>query len=135
MGAITPQGRLFTRVQERSIKSLDVIAFVEQLLTHIAGKLLILWDGAPIHKSKALKAFLSECHQKEPDRVLVERLPGYCPALNPEEGVWRYLKYEEMANVCCFHIEHLKQELVKARERLRHKKHILRACFKHAGCL
>lgn len=135
IGGITPEGRLLSRVYERSIKSEQVIAFLEQLLTQIAGKLLIVWDGAPIHKSKALQAFLSACHQKEPGRLLVERLPGYSPALNPQEGVWGYLKYVEMANVCGWNKQHLHYELVKARERLRHKKHILRACFQHAGYL
>lgn len=135
MGALTPTGRLFTKVQERSLKSPDVIGFLEYLLTKIAGKLLIIWDGAPIPRSKAIQAFLSKRHQQEPGRILVERLPGYSPALNPEEGVWRYLKYEEMANICCWNLEHLRHEFVKARERLRHKKHILRACFQHADCL
>lgn len=135
IGGITAEGRLVSRVYERSIKSQEVIAFLEQLLASIAGKLLIVWDGAPIHKSKALKTFLCACHQKEPDRLLLERLPGYSPALNPEEGVWRHLKYEEMANVCCWNIEHLRSEFIKARERLRHKKHILQACFQHAGYL
>src|SRR5690242_6169874 len=100
IGGITPQGCLFTRMYQHSIKSQQVIGFLEHLLQQIAGKLLIIWDGAPIHKSKLLQAFLSECHQKEPGRVVVQRLPGYSPALNPEEGVWRYLKYEEMANLC-----------------------------------
>lgn len=134
LGAITPQGRLFTRLHQRSIKSPEVIDFLEHLLACIAGKLLIIWDGAPIHKSKAIQAFLCECHQQEPGRLLLERLPGYSPELNPQEGIWRYLKYEEMPNLCCPTMEHLKYEFILARERLRHKRRIIQACFQHAGC-
>ena len=134
IGGITPQGRLFTRLYERSIKSAQVIDFVAHLLACIAGKLLIVWDGATIHKSKALKAFLSECHQKEPGRLLLERLPGYSPELNPQEGIWGYLKYEEMPNLCCPTMGHLRYEFILARERLRHKRRIIQACIRHAGC-
>ena len=134
IGGITPEGRLFTRLHERAIKSEQVIDFVAHLLACIAGKLLIIWDGATIHKSKAIKAFLSECHQKEPERLLLERLPGYSPELNPQEGIWGYLKYEEMPNLCCQSLGHLKYELILARERLRHKRRIIQACFQHAGC-
>ena len=134
IGAITPEGRLFTKVQHHAVKSVDIIGFVARLLTQIAGKLLIVWDGATIHRSKLLKAFVLACHQREPGRVLVESLPGYAPDLNPEEGIWRYLKYTEMANLCCHNIEHLRYEFIKARERLRHKKQIIQACFRHAGC-
>lgn len=134
IGGITPEGRVFTRLYEHSIKSEQVIAFLEQLLTKIAGKLVIIWDGATIHKSKLLKAFLLACHQKEPGRLLLERLPGYAPELNPQEGIWRYLKYEEMPNLGCQTMGHLRYEFILARERLRHKRRIIQACFLHAGC-
>ena len=31
----------------------------------------------------------------------LEQLPGYAPELNPDEGVWRYLKRVEWGNVIC----------------------------------
>lgn len=33
-------------------------------------------------------------------RLHLERLPGCAPDLNPDEGIWRYLKRVELANVC-----------------------------------
>ena len=120
------------KVQQESFKSHHVIDFLEHLQRHIAGKLLIIWDGAPIHRSKAIKQYLAE---GAAERIRLERLPGYAPDLNPDEGIWRYLKYVELKNLCCRNIEHLKEELRKAKERLRHKKHIIRACFQQAGVL
>ena len=32
-------------------------------------------------------------------RILLEQLPGYAPELNPDEGVWGYLKRVEMRDV------------------------------------
>jgi hypothetical protein len=36
-----------------------------------------------------------------PKRLRLERLPGYAPDVNPDEGIWAYLKYVELRNVCC----------------------------------
>jgi len=58
----------------------------------------------------------------------LEQLPGYAPDLNPAEGVWNYLKRVELANVCCSDLRELRRQLIRARERVRHKRDILRAC-------
>jgi hypothetical protein len=36
-----------------------VVAFLEHLLREMPGQLLLLWDGAPIHRSHLIKAFLA----------------------------------------------------------------------------
>ena len=46
-------------VQESSYKGPDVVSFLRHLLRHIPGKLLVLWDRAPIHCSKVVKKFLA----------------------------------------------------------------------------
>ena len=51
----------------------------------------------------------------------VEQLPGYAPDLNPDEGIWQYLKNVELKNVCFENLEALKKQLRLAFERLRHK--------------
>ena len=33
------------------------------------------------------------------DRLKLEQLPGYAPDLNPDEGVWKHLKYVELKNL------------------------------------
>src|SRR5262249_41379539 len=126
------EGKLYTAIKDHSFKSADCIEFLTALLRRIPGRLLVVWDGAPIHRSRAIQTFLSEGASK---RLRLEPLPGYAPDLNPDEGIWRYLKYVELKNLCCQNIEHLKDELNKARERLRHKKHIIQACFRQAGCV
>jgi transposase len=130
ISAITPSGELYLALQERAFDSLAVIAFVQQLLAHIPGKLLIIWDGAPIHRSKMIKPFLS---QEAAGRIWLERLPGYAPDLNPDEAIWRYLKHVELKNVCCRNLSHLKTELLAAEQRLRQKPTIIQACFAQAG--
>jgi transposase len=63
------------------------VRFLRHLLQHIAGKILVIWDGSPIHRSRIIKAFLAG---SAGNRLQVEQLPGYAPDLNPVEYVWRY---------------------------------------------
>jgi transposase len=57
----------------------------------------------------------------------------YAPELNPDEGIWKHLKYVELKNICCRSLSDLRVELRKAKERLRHKKHIILGCIRQAG--
>lgn len=117
------------QTQERSYKSPDVIGFLKVLLRKIKGKLLVIWDGASIHRSQAIKDFLAN---DAANRIHLERLPGYAPELNPQEGVWNLLKRRELKNVCCQTLQQLDRELLLARTRLRHRQPILRQCIVHA---
>ena len=130
ISAITPQGKLYMMVKDHSIKGPDVVRFLQHLLQHIPGKLLIIWDGATIHRSKVVKAFLAN---GAAERIRLERLPGYAPELNPDEGIWNYLKCVELKNVACRDVAHLRDELRKAVARLRHKTSVIRGCITTAS--
>jgi transposase len=130
IGGITPQGRLFLQTQQRAYHSEDVVRFLRVLLRKIPGKLLVIWDGAPIHRGQPIKDFLRRGAAR---RLHFEQLPGYAPDLNPAEGIWNYLKRVELANRCCADLPTLELALRRAKERLRHKRAVIRACFAHAG--
>lgn len=129
IGGITPDRRMFMQMQEHAYRDEKVIAFLPLLLHKIPGKLLVIWDGSPIHRAKAIKAFLAAGAAK---RLRLERLPGYALELNPQEGIWNLLKRRELKNRCCQNLSLLRDELIRAKERLRHRKKILQACFLHA---
>lgn len=107
-----------------------MIRFLEQLLREIPGKLLLIWDGAPIHRSRAVKEWLSQGAAR---RIQLEQLPGYAPELNPDEGVWRYLKRVELRNLVCGGLEQLEREFWKAAKRLLAKPEVLQACIREVG--
>lgn len=132
ISGITLEGKLYTLIQEQSFTGEGCIRFLEHLQRHIPGLILVIWDGSPIHRSKEIRNYLAEGAAA---RIQLEQLPGYAPELNPDEGIWRHLKFVELKNVCCRDLEHLTYELRRARERLRHKVHIIQACYKHAGYL
>lgn len=130
ISAISPDGTLHLRLQESAFDSQAVIAFLNQLLAHLEGKLLIIWDGAPIHRSQAIKDFLASGAAA---RIHLERLPAYAPELNPDEGIWHYLKQVELKNVCCRDLADLQHELHTSAQSLVDKPDIIKACFQQAG--
>lgn len=131
IGAVTTRGQVLFQSQACSYTSEDVTRFLRLLLRKLPGKLLIIWDGSPIHRGKTIKNFLARGAAK---RIHLERLPGYAPDLNPEEGIWNLLKRRELKNVCCQDLQELTQEFQWAKGRLRHRRAAILACFAHAAC-
>ena len=128
MAAVTMEGELFSRVRPHSLNSFDSVAFVQRLQARWPeSKLLVIWDGSPIHRFKAVRAF-----QETPAAAnfIFERLPGYAPDLNPlDTGVWHHLKDVALANVCCHDLDQLQGELARAIKALRAKPRLIQACF------
>lgn len=131
MGGMTPEGRIYMQTQDHAYKGPDVVRFLQLLTREIPGKLLVIWDGAAIHRCQAVKDFLRKGGAR---RIHLEQLPAYAPELNPQEGVWNLLKRVELKNICCLDVPHVQREVRRAKERLRHRKSVLRQCFAHAGC-
>ena len=129
ISAITPTGELYLEMQDRAFKGPDVVRFLEHLLSQIPGKLLVVWDGLPVHRSRVVKEFLAG---GAAEWIWLEALPAYAPELNPDEGIWRYLKRVELRNLICHSLDHL--ELEAAVERLRLKPGVIRGCVCQPGC-
>ena len=70
------------QIQDHAYKGPDVVRFLRLLLRKLAGNLLVMWDGALIHRSQVVKEFLSKGGAK---RIHLECLPGYAPELNPQD--------------------------------------------------
>jgi DDE superfamily endonuclease len=80
MSGITLEGKLYMMEQDRAFKGEDVVRFLKHMMRQIPGKVLIIWDGSPIHRGGAVKDFLAS---GAASRVRLEQLPGYAPDLNP----------------------------------------------------
>lgn len=118
------------RKRRQAFRGPAVVQFLQHLLRQLRGKLLVLWDGAPIHRAQAVKDCLA---QGAAARLQLEQLPGYAPDLNPDEGIWHYLKHLELRNLCCADLDELGVELDLAVRRLRRKAHVLRGCIVECG--
>ena len=91
--AISPEGQRYFHCQAHALDSGDMVAFLEHLLREVPGRLVLIWDGSPIHRRQVIRAFLANGAAQ---RLHLERLPAYAPELNPDEGVWQQLKGVEL---------------------------------------
>jgi len=132
ISGITLDGRLFMQVRAASYDGKNVVGFLRVLLQKLAGKIVVIWDGSPIHRAHEIKDFLKRGAAK---RLQLEQLPGYAPDLNPDEGIWNYLKRVELGNVCCSDLNQLQRKLMEAKDRLRHNKEFIKSCSRKSGLL
>jgi transposase len=131
MAALTPDGKIYVLVRRHSLNGRHTIEFLQHLLRYAGRRLLVIWDGSPIHRRAAVTKFLDSAACQG---VWVERLPGYAPELNPwDAGGWDHLKHVEMRNLVCLDLEELHLQLHLAIGRLRQKPHLASKFFKAAG--
>ncbi len=128
IGGITLRSFLF-RIHAGSIKSPQVVEFLKALHRHLKGaRLLVIWDGAPIHRSRVVGAFIDSTRGD----IAVQRLPAYAPELNPVEYMWAHLKEHEIGNLVVREAWQLSLQATAALRRMRRRPRILTACFAQA---
>jgi len=130
MGGMTPEGQVYTLARQESLNGLHSITFLLHLLRVAGERLLVIWDGSPIHRRAEVQEFVADTH----GQVRLEPLPGYAPDLNPwDEGGWNHLKNVEMRNRVCLDLEELHEEFHLAVARLRRRPQLVQAFFAQAG--
>jgi transposase len=130
MGAMTPEGKVYTLVRQESLNGLHTIEFLMHLRRVASLRLLVIWDGSPIHRRQEVLEFVGGTQ----GRIWVEPLPAYAPDLNPwDAGGWHHLKHVEMRNLVCRDLEELHEQFHLAVGRLRHKPHLIQSFFAQAG--
>jgi transposase len=129
MGGVTQLGKIYTLVRQEPLNGLHSIEFLTHLLRVAGKKLLVIWDGSPIHRRVMVKEFVTGLRGK----VWLEALPAYAPDLNPVEELWQQLKHVEMRNLALLDVEELHQEFHFAVGRVRQKPHLVQSFFKGAG--
>ena len=105
------------------MNGLDVRDFLKDLLQHLRGPLVLLWDRASIHGRKEVNEFLNR-HS----RIRVERFPAYAPELNPAEYVWNRADHN-LRNSVPDDLSELKGMLWNTVRRLRRSQDRLWSCI------
>lgn len=77
---LTLSGKIYKRHFDGAMDGLRVVAMLKHLSRWMSGRWVLIWDRAPIHRSKVVTEFLAQ----HPE-IIVEWLPSYAPELNPEE--------------------------------------------------
>jgi len=114
---------LFFRVHPRNVKSGEVAAFLRELLRHVRGPLVLVWDRSLIHRGNMVKRLL---FRKK--RVAEEWLPAYAPELNPAEYVWAQSK-RKLANGAPDGVEELNNMVQASLSEIYSSQKLLRSCL------
>jgi transposase len=111
-----------------SIRSPQVVEFLKHRLRHLPGDLLVLWDGASIHRSKLVQEFVAQ----QAGRLELAYFPAYAPELNPTEYVWGYWKQHELPNFCPKTYAQLSVSARRALRRMRRRRTLVTAFWQQA---
>jgi transposase len=129
MGGVTVEGKVYSLVRPKSLNGLHSIEFLIHLGRLVGDRLLVIWDGSPIHRRVEVQEFVAEARGK----IHLEPLPPYAPDLNPVEWMWQHLKHVELRNLACVDLEELHLEFHLAVGRIRQRPKLIQSFFAGAG--
>lgn len=118
----------YFRLFAGTIKAAQVIEFLEHLQRHIGGRLIIIWDGLPVHRSRLVREYVAG----QRGNILLEFLPAYAPELNPVEYIWGYCKQHELPNLCPKDFAQLSRAARQALGRMRRRPVLVESFWKQA---
>ena len=127
VSAISPRGELRFRVQEGSMNADSFIDFLKALLSTAEGKVFLIVDGHPVHKSKKVREF---AENEAGGRLKIFFLPPYSPDLNPEEWVWKNVKNDRVARQVIMGKDDLRAKATGALRRLQKLPGVVRGFFR-----
>ena len=107
----------------RALNGLDVRAFLQALLHHLRGAVVLLWDRGTIHTRREVHVYLAD-HP----RVSPYAFPPYAPELNPAEHIWNQAD-GALANGAPQHVDQLRGRLHQTIRKLRGSQRLLWSCI------
>lgn len=107
---------------------LGVLEDVKRKYEH-DGYFILIWDGLPSHRSKAVKNMIEE----NKSWLSVHRFPAYAPELNPQEYQWSSLKRKDLGNYCPPTMKDLTAKVRKGLRRMKRSKSILKGFLVKPG--
>ena len=85
---------LYFQIYPWNATAVEIVQYLAELLRHLQGAVIVLWDGGSIHRDRKVVEFC-RCHR----RLHREGFPAYAPELNPEEYVCTQTK-RTVSNTC-----------------------------------
>lgn len=128
VSAICEKGKIFWQKKTGAYKGLHIAQFLSDLLAFAKQKILVIWDGASIHKSEEVKELLAGLKDKE---LWLERIPPYSPELNADEQVWNYLKSVLLKNSSAHNLKELESNIDYAMEIIEESPKLISSFFEH----
>ena len=126
---VSPQGRhlglYFSTLLNGHFESFATAWFLRELLKHLRGPVIVVWDRGNNHRGPAIRQLLADF-----PRLTLEQLPPYAPQLNPVEQLWSWLKWNRLSNFAPRDTTHLEFTAFQELHEIRYDQHRLRSFWR-----
>lgn len=126
ISAVSPTGKLRFSIIQGTMDSAKFIEFCKRLLADTGGPVILIVDGHPVHRSKAVRTWT----ESTDGQFTIHRQPAYSPQLNPDEWVWKNVKHDRVGRAQVTGPDQFKSLAVRALRRLQRMPHIVRGFFR-----
>jgi transposase len=115
-------GFYFSTLIKDHFESVATAWFVRELLKHLPGHVIVVWDGGNNHEGPAIRELQSDF-----PRLILETLPPYAPQLNPVEQAWSFLKWNRLSNFAPRDVHELELAAYRELDAIRHDQERLKS--------
>ena len=98
----------------------EIVEFLYQLRNQIRHPITLCWDSFSIHHGEPVEDYLSKYPQ-----IVSELMPPYAHELNPDEGVWQYVKCARSTDYPTTDLSELRQFVTEELEKLKNRPDLL----------
>ncbi len=127
LSAISPRGELRFMTTEKKLSAALFIEFLQRLLHNQRLPIFLIVDGHPVHRSGAVKRFVSATE----GRLRLFQLPPYAPELNPDELVWNHVKTHKVGKLAIDGPSQFKSRIIGFLRALQKTPALVCALFQH----
>lgn len=127
--AVGIDGSLYYEQQDHPYTGENIVQFLRNLKSKIKKNILLIWDGAIIHRCRAVKQYL-ELESDESQLFLI-RQPSYTPEVNADEQVWHYLKCVRLKDQIFKKLKDLKEQVNYQLAWMATQPELIKSFFKH----
>jgi transposase len=115
-------GLYFSSLVNDHFEVVAVTWFLRQLLKHLRGQVIVVWDRGNMHRGEDIRQLLADY-----PRLHLEPLPPYAPELNPVEQIWTYLKWQRLCNFAAADAQELDEVVFRELHHIRYDQDRLRS--------
>lgn len=127
ISALTNRGRLAFLVFQGRFTAKVFLKFLRRLLRQVDGKVFLIVDRHPVHRSGEVKVWLA----RHPDRLRLLFLPPYSPELNPDELLNQDVKSNAVARRRPVEPGEMLQDIRSYLRSTQRQPHIVQNYFRH----
>jgi transposase len=108
LAAVSPRGRLRFMLSTEHVNEEIFCDFLRCLLSRAERPIFLIVDNYKPHRSQRVKEFVAA----QDGRLQLFYLPPYSPELNPDEGVWSYVKHHAVGKQIARSKDELKRQVL-----------------------